>query len=147
MRYWKYLKEKDKSICPFCILKKEEILDQNQDFFVIVCRSPYSKDHFMIVPKRHIIFLDEMTAKEYSNFWKIIRKRNAKLHEFHENVWMMLRDSTASVKHWKTIDHLHFHLIPDCIIGALWKRNASTREYFEEDKYFEMIEKTRKKYL
>lgn len=145
MKYWEYLANKDNSICPFCVLKKEEILDQNQTFFVIVCRSPYSIDHIMILPKRHVVLFDDLDIKEKSDLFALVDKRNNKLHENHKSVWRLLRDSLSWTSYWKTIDHLHFHLIPDTPIGA-FKSNTQDREYFDEEKYLESIEKVKKKY-
>jgi diadenosine tetraphosphate (Ap4A) HIT family hydrolase len=55
----------------------------------------------------------------------MIEKWTKKLEEIHTEVNILLRDGVANWIAWKSVDHLHFHLIPDCQVyssNSWWDR-------------------------
>lgn len=140
MLYTKYLKKiNQEKICPFCNLKKSEILRSNESANLILAKAPYSKDHLLIVPKRHIIFINDLTKEEKQNIEKLIYFGFKKLHEKHKNVTMLYREGNKK-EVGKSIDHLHIHLIPHMQIGARdinWRKRKilSDKEYTKKEKY------------
>ena len=61
MLYTKYLKTM--RICPFCNLTKEEKLKQNKNAILTIAKAPYTKDHLLVVPKKHVIKFNSLTQE------------------------------------------------------------------------------------
>ena len=55
-----------------------------------------------------------MTSEESKSLILMIEKWTKKLEEIHTEVNILLRDGVANRISRKSVDHLHFHLIPDC---------------------------------
>lgn len=127
MQYSDYLLNVLKWSCPFCNIKKEYILEKWKHFTVILARAPYAPDHLLIVPNRHIIRLKEIESEERETLVPLIEKWTKKLEKIHKEVNLLLRDWVANWVSGKSIDHMHFHLVPDCEIYAKtswWSRKA-----------------------
>ena len=62
MLYKEYLKKL--KTCPFCCLNKNEIIKQNKYAILTLSKAPYTKDHLLVVPKKHSLKLDNLTTKE-----------------------------------------------------------------------------------
>jgi len=118
MEYKDYLLKVLKDECPFCDIKKEYIVEKWKHFSVILARAPYIKDHVLIVPNRHIIRLSEIKPEERETLVPMMEKWTKKLEKIHKEINILLRDWVANGIAWKSIDHLHFHLVPDCLIYA-----------------------------
>ena len=113
MLYCDYLLKVLKWECPFCGINKDYIIERWKHFTVILSRAPYTKDHLLIVPNRHLIRMWEITAEEWETLVPLVEKWMKKLEKIHKEVNLLLRDWVANGIIWKSIDHLHFHLIPD----------------------------------
>jgi len=125
MKYDDYLLKILKDQCPFCDIKEEYILEKWKYFTVLVARAPYIHDHILVVPNRHLIRLWEMTGEESKSLILMLEKWTKNLEKIHKEVNILLRDGVANWIAWKSIDHLHFHLAPDCQIYATtswWNR-------------------------
>ena len=70
MLYQKYLKTL--KICPFCNLTKDEILRQNKYAILTLSKAPYTKDHLLVVSKKHVIKFNSLTQKQKDEFEKLI---------------------------------------------------------------------------
>ena len=125
MQYREYLLNVLKGDCPFCDIKKEFILEKWKHFTVILSRAPYTKDHLLIVPHRHIIRMKEIKPEERWTLIPLIEKWTKKLEKLYQEVNLLLRDWVANWTSGKSINHLHFHLVPDCEISA--KNSLPTR--------------------
>lgn len=129
MKYDDYLLKVLKWECPFCGVKKEYIVERWKHFTVLLARAPYSHNHLLIVPNRHLIRLSELSQKEWWDLFPLIEKWTKNIEKFHSEVNILLRDGVAHWISWKSIDHLHFHLVPDCVIYSLnswWNREVYT---------------------
>jgi diadenosine tetraphosphate (Ap4A) HIT family hydrolase len=81
MKYITIVKKNEKKqYCPFCHEKKEHMLQEGKYFFVIPARAPYSKDHILIIPKRHVNTLLTLSHAELLEMHKLIDIRAKKLH-------------------------------------------------------------------
>lgn len=125
MKYDDYLLKVLKDECPFCSTEKEYIIEKDKHFTVLLARAPYTKDHLLIVPNRHLVRLREIQPEEWWTLVPLIEKRISKLEKAHKEVNLLLRDGESNWVIWKSIDHLHFHLIPDIPIYSvtswLWR--------------------------
>ena len=129
MRYDDYLLKVLKDECPFCDIKKEYIVERWKHFTVLLSRAPYVRDHIMIVPNRHLIRMWEITQEEWWTLVPLIEKWMKKVEAIHSETNLLLRDWVAKWKLWKSIDHLHFHIVPDIPIYSAtswWNREIYT---------------------
>jgi len=84
---------------------------ENEHWFAIFDKYPVNEGHSLIIPKRHIESLFELTDAERESFWEILDR----LKEFLDrrfspdgyNVGVNLGEAAG-----QTIAHLHVHVIP-----------------------------------
>lgn len=127
---------KDAHICPFCQETHPHMIHENELMYVIPARAPYVEDHLLIIPKRHVILLQELTHPELIALHELVDIRTNKLHTRHEAVNLLLRDGLADTsKSEKSIGHLHFHLIPDCPIGEKTGKGEANRVFLDDPQY------------
>lgn len=129
MRYDDYLLKILKDECPFCDINKDYIIEKWKYFTVILARAPYVHDHIMIVPNRHLIRMWEITQEEWWTLVLLIEKWMRKIESIHGEANLLLRDWVANWKLWKSINHLHFHIVPDIPIYSAtswWNREIYT---------------------
>ncbi len=106
-------------ICPFChdfsdkikpAYHSNPILAETDHWVASRNAWPYekTKEHLILVIKRHILIPEEMTNEEALDFWKIIKEVKEKLSIKHSTL-LMRSDSTG--KTGATVQHLHAQLI------------------------------------
>lgn len=111
-RYINYLQGSDKTSCDFCNLEKDstdQIIEVSRNFLVVKNIFSYDTwdgfgvaDHLMIVPRRHIIGLTELTKIERSEFMDIVAKYETQGYSLY---------ARAPDNKTKSIAHQHTHLI------------------------------------
>ena len=137
MKYSDALKqERDNHICPFCSLSPQHILQESDFFYVTHARAPYVPHHILIVPKIHKARMKELSHDELDNFFDLIETRTNLLHTQHKNVDLFLKDCIVG-ETGKTVEHLHFHLIPDCQLVT--ENGGVDREFLDEQQYIQNI--------
>jgi diadenosine tetraphosphate (Ap4A) HIT family hydrolase len=105
--------------CPFChdfIYKKKPFYHPNPilaetDYWITTRNAwPYenTKEHLILVIKRHILLFEEMKDEEILDLWKIVEKIKKKLGITH-STFLMRSDSTGMTG--ATVQHLHAQLI------------------------------------
>lgn len=143
MQYQDYLLKVLRDECPFCDIDKKRIVEKWKHFTVVLARAPYVNDHLLIVPNRHLIRLWEITNEEWWTLVPLIEKWTKKLEKVHNEVNLLLRDWVANWVLWKSIDHLHFHLIPECQVYASnsWWNRKIFSDYLLEKKTLELKNK------
>lgn len=148
MKYEQALKQLGKDFDPFLHLEKDELVDETERFFVIPARAPYVENHLLIIPKRKVYVLRELTGEEKEEMYDLVDKRSRKLHTLHNWVNLLLRDGL--VGNWdteiqKSVNHLHFHLIPDC---PIWNEfSTSDRRWYSDEEYLDLAKEIRIKFL
>ena len=148
MKYHEALKELWKDFDPFLHLEKDELVDETDNFFVIPARAPYVQNHLLIIPKRKVYVLRELTNEEKEEMYDLIDKWSKMLHTMHDGVNLLLRDGLTgdwNAAIWKSVNHLHFHLIPDCPIWA--EAAGPDREWYDDDQYLELAKQIKIRFL
>lgn len=109
---------KKKRPCPFDHPKPEDIIIENGSIYVTYALAPYHRDHLLVVPKRHVVEILDMTKKELKDtdamldkLWALYRKK----FKYH-NVSFLLREGKGS---GASLSHLHYHIIPEVKIGNM----------------------------
>jgi len=135
-------------ICPFCHEKKENMLYIGRYFFVIPARAPYSKHHILIVPKRHVNILSTLTHAELLEMHKLIDIRAKKLHKKYKDISLLLRDGLVKDPLInKSVNHLHFHLIPNVGVYIQSQTKAENRTWMGDMTYTKTAQTYKKTFL
>ncbi|MFH1325513.1 MAG: HIT domain-containing protein [archaeon] len=140
MLYKSYLGKLNK--CPFCHLSKDEKLKENKYAILIFAKAPYTKDHLLVIPKKHSLNLKSLTKREKDCIEKLLYYGMKKLHKKHSNVNILYREGIKK-EVGKSISHLHYHLIPNMTIGS--KRvDGRKRKISSEEDYIKHTKKIKK---
>lgn len=99
------------SACPFCQLPDERILFATPDFKVIRDGYPVSPGHTLVISRRHIGSLFELSPDEFQALWGILQQVRANLDEAFRPDGFNLGVNDGSVA-GQTVPHLHLHVIP-----------------------------------
>ena len=100
----------DDAPCPLCYVAQHKQIDASKTMLVLENMYPYEfydgrviKEHYMIVPKRHVNSLTDFTRRERKDYWHLLCK-------YQDSGYASLTrpngDTKRSVPH-----HLHTHLI------------------------------------
>lgn len=139
--YKDYLKGMKK--CPFCGIKKEEILKENKNAILILSKAPYVRDHLLVVPKKHFLKINKLSTKQKKDVEALVYNGMKKLHRKYHNGGILYREGNKK-EIGKTIDHLHYHLIPNMKIDICGK-NCDNRKIYSDREYFLKIKEIKKK--
>lgn len=103
--------------CPFCE-GKNHILKENEHAYLTYSLAPYHKHHLLVLPKRHIESLSELTLKEEEAIETLQQTALQLLKKLgYKSVTLLVREGDLSET--KTIAHVHYHAIPKIQIGDL----------------------------
>ncbi len=104
--------------CPFDKPKADDVIFQNSSVYVTYALAPYHRDHLLVVPKRHVIDILELTKKELNDvdtmldkLWMLYKKKFK-----YRNVAFLIREGKGS---GASLAHLHYHIIPEVKIGNM----------------------------
>ena len=98
--------------CIFCIVKKQEIIYENDYAFVSYDSYPVSKFHSLIIPKRHVKNFFDLNDEELNACNKLIKKIKSKIENDDNLVEGFNLGTNAGSVAGQTIMHCHIHLIP-----------------------------------
>lgn len=116
MKYADFLKKEVRG-CPFDTPIRQIMLAENATAFLTYALAPYSPDHWLVIPKRHVANLIDLTHPERDDIDALLSRGFRALRELgHEGVSILLRQGEGT---GKTVKHLHYHLIPDTHVGDL----------------------------
>ena len=141
MKYSDFLAtEKDKP-CPFCATDVKERILQNKTAYLTFALAPYHPDHLLVVPKRHIEHILDVTREEMADVddlqdkgWRLLQKLG------YRSVSFIVREGDQS---GRTVTHIHFHVIPDVRLGDI-DHNGDERKILELEESKQLVYKLRK---
>ncbi len=108
MLYRKYVEDLKK--CPFCDDVEERILAENEGAFLTYAKAPYHKYHLLVLPKRHVESIKDLTWDEDVCIMALIVAAIKTLDRYgHNDCGILARDAKSK---GKSIKHLHYHIIP-----------------------------------
>jgi diadenosine tetraphosphate (Ap4A) HIT family hydrolase len=116
--------------CIFCSLDRD-VLAQNKLCYAIYDKFPVNPGHILIIPKRHINSLEEVTEDEFICIGHLIKLCKNVLEQNHPidgyNIGININEAGG-----QSIPHLHVHMIPryigDCEIVRGGIRNILPHE-------------------
>ncbi|MBU0611904.1 HIT family protein [Patescibacteria group bacterium] len=96
--------------CIFCKIIKGEIpcdkVYEDKDFFAFLDIKPVSDGHLLIIPKQHIVWIQEADDETVSNIFKLAKKLIIAIKKALECDYVQL--SIVG----KDVPHFHIHLFP-----------------------------------
>jgi diadenosine tetraphosphate (Ap4A) HIT family hydrolase len=111
--------------CPFDGEQKDRIILENKSAYLTYALAPYHPDHLLVIPKRHVEHILDVTTEEMADIdvlqrkaWDILRKLG------YTSVSFIVREGVGS---GRTINHLHYHVIPEVRLGDV-DHNGDERE-------------------
>jgi len=100
--------------CLFCSIidrREREVIGENRLFIAVPDHYPVSQGHALLIPKRHIATLAELTPAEMVALGEILRVIQKRLNEEFApdgyNVGVNEGEAAG-----QTVPHLHIHVIP-----------------------------------
>ena len=132
--------------CRFCeiVKKKEDMIFENKDIFVMINQNPYKEGHILVLPKKHIVDPRELDEKILKELYKTINFMLDILEKTYEtksfNIGCNICPAAGA-----TYEHLHFQIIPRWVgDSGFMEVFASTRVMKEnpkktKEKLIEMI--------
>jgi diadenosine tetraphosphate (Ap4A) HIT family hydrolase len=73
-------------------ITKYEAVDETENFFVIPARAPYVENHLLIIPKKKVYLLKELSTEEQIEMFELLELWDINLHKIHKDVSLLLRD-------------------------------------------------------
>jgi diadenosine tetraphosphate (Ap4A) HIT family hydrolase len=101
--------------CPFCGIdnQKTVVVQKKETVYVALSNPRLVRGHLLVIPKRHVERLSELTENEHRDLWDTVVEYQEKILsslstgcDVRQNYHPFQRQSRLKV------DHLHIHLIP-----------------------------------
>lgn len=97
--------------CIFCCIPNSDIVIEKKSYYVIRDRFPVSLGHSLIIPKRHVASLFELTTEEFNALHELLHITKQQLDTQYQpagyNVGVNVGEAAG-----QTVFHLHVHVIP-----------------------------------
>jgi len=127
MLYKDFLKQLDG--CPFCA-GHNKILREQGGCYLTYALAPYHKHHLLIVPRAHRASLQELTTEEKESVAALQEVGLQSLKKLgYTSITLLVREGESGNK---SIEHVHFHIVPKIKIGDIDHYGAE-RRILEED--------------
>jgi histidine triad (HIT) family protein len=97
--------------CVFCDLNEKYVFHEENGVVMTVALFAYTDGHFMIVPRRHVRSVKEITPLEWETMRKmfyIAKKLIRKIYGIR-GMQIVQKDGAEAQS---TVEHIHFHCIP-----------------------------------
>ena len=114
-----FKEKKDETACVFCHSINENIendsclvIYRGQKVFTIMNLYPYNNGHLMVVPKRHIFKINQITTDEFAEITKQITLATEALTKLYEPHGFNIGANVGKAAGAGIDTHLHFHIVP-----------------------------------
>jgi diadenosine tetraphosphate (Ap4A) HIT family hydrolase len=97
--------------CVFCDLNEKYIIHEENGIVLTIVLYAYIDGHCMIIPRRHVRSVKELTKSEWETMRKMMYIAKKIIRDVH-NIKGMQIIQKDGVDAQSTVDHLHFHCIP-----------------------------------
>jgi ATP adenylyltransferase len=121
----KYILGKKPGSCVFCIkkrrgyMKRHLILHESTHAMVIMNKYPYAPGHLMVIPKRHIKDVRDLTRDELPDFFELVQRAISALEKAFKPHGFNIGANLGKVAGAGEENHLHFHIV------ARWNGDAN----------------------
>lgn len=100
--------------CSFCTITnklQDSVLVQNDEFVAIYDKYPVNPGHTLLIPKRHVASIFELTPEEWLSLHRLLAAAKAELDVRYQPSGFNIGINWGATA-GQTIPHLHVHLIP-----------------------------------
>jgi len=115
--------------CIFCKIVKKEIpcnlVYEDKNFLVFLDIKPINHGHLLVIPKKHVVWMQEADDKIIGNIYKLAKKMMLALKQSLKCDYVQL--SVVG----NEVPHFHIHLIPRYYDDNF--RNFPTKEYLKKE--------------
>lgn len=98
--------------CAFCEPRTKYIFFEENGVFMTVALYAYIDGHFMIIPRRHVRSVKELTPLEWETMRKCMYIAKKVIRKVHNVRGMQIVEKEGAMAQSTVGDHLHFHCIP-----------------------------------
>jgi ATP adenylyltransferase len=104
--------------CVFCVLANAEVSDdtgvlwRGELTYVALNAFPYGSGHLLVLPRRHVAGLAELTDEEYDDFARTIRRASVALESAYHPDGMNVGLNLGLAAGAGIPQHLHGHVLP-----------------------------------
>jgi len=108
----------DDGACVFCALAEEPVgestgvIAKSDLTFVVLNAFPYGSGHVLILPRRHVSVLQELTDAEYTDYFAMLRRTVVALEAAYGPDGMNIGLNLGQAAGAGIPKHLHGHLLP-----------------------------------
>jgi diadenosine tetraphosphate (Ap4A) HIT family hydrolase len=97
--------------CPFCIVERGRILFETEHALALPDGFPVAEGHTLVVPRRHVATLYELSANEQNAVWELVSQVRKQLvtRLAPDGFNIGINDGLAA---GQTVMHAHVHIIP-----------------------------------
>ena len=121
------IKNMEQANCIFCKIAKGEIpcnkIYEDKNFLVFLDIQPVSDGHILIIPKKHIVWMQEADDKTVADIFKLTKKIMLAVKKSLKCDY--IQESVVG----NEIPHFHIHLIPRYNSDILHNYNFPTKKY------------------
>jgi ATP adenylyltransferase len=109
---------KTKKRCVFCEAirsrndEKHFVVARGKSCFLILNLYPYNSGHCLVVPRRHVGSLGDLTTRESTEMFALIRKTVAGLERVAGPDGFNIGSNLGRTAGAGIDDHIHFHVVP-----------------------------------
>lgn len=141
MKYSDFLISEKERKCPFCNTDAKEKILENKTAYLTFALAPYHPDHLLVVPKRHIEHILDITGEEMAGVDSLQKKGWALLRKLgYGSVSFIVREGDQS---GRSVTHTHFHVIPEVRLGDI-DHNGAERRILEPAEISQLISRLQK---
>ncbi len=130
--------------CVFCDLRDKYIVFEENGIVMTVAMFAYIDGNLMIIPRRHIKSVKELTSSEWATIRKCMYMAKKMIRKVHDlpDIQYIIRDGGVKVN--STVqDHLHIHCVPfDAPDLNVWNYRKLKYTPFENAELFRNAEKS-----
>ena len=98
--------------CVFCDLREKYIIYEENGIVITTVLFAYIDGHMMILPRRHVRSVKDLTKKEWEAMRKCMYIAKKLIREVHGIKGMQLVEKEGLLAQSTVTDHLHFHCVP-----------------------------------
>lgn len=104
--------KKSEITCCFCTIKKSDIIFESELAYIYKDQSPVTKEHSLVIPKRHFANLFDASQEEILAIWDLLKLRKLQILSTDNSVDGFNVGINVGVSAGQSVFHLHVHLIP-----------------------------------
>jgi ATP adenylyltransferase len=108
----------EEGACVFCLLADEPVdestgvIAKSELSFVVLNAFPYGSGHILVLPRRHVSAIAELTEAEYQDYFLILRQSVAALEKAYGPDGMNIGMNLGVAAGAGIPKHLHGHVLP-----------------------------------